>query len=77
MGKRFYKFISKDISSQLSLNYLLAEKVVVDYKAANIKGKESTEICPAQSNADYACMVFTKHISRYVREPEKLQIKKL
>lgn len=77
MGKRFYKFISKDILSQLSLNYLLAEKVVVDYKAADIKGKESVESCPAQDNADYACMVFTKHISRYVSEPEKLKIKKL
>lgn len=77
MGKRFYKFISKDISSQLSLNYLLAEKVVVDYKAADIKGKETMEACTAQDNADYACMVFTKHISRYIKEPEKLQIKKL
>lgn len=77
MKQKFYRFVDKDTRSRLSLNYLLAEKIIVNFKAKDIAGLQCAATCPDKFNLDYFCMVYSKHISRYLSAPEKLQITKL
>jgi hypothetical protein len=77
MRQKFYRFVDKDTKSRLSLNYLLAEKVIVDFKARDIAGIQCRATCPDKFNLDYFCMIYSKHISRYLSSPEKIKTKKL
>lgn len=77
MKQKFYRFVDNDTRRRLSLNYLLAEKVIVDFKAKDIAGLQCQATCPDKFNLDYFCMIYPKHISRYLSKPEKIKIKKL
>lgn len=77
MKQKFYRFVDNDTRRRLSLNYLLAEKVIVDFKAKDIAGLQCKATCPDKFNLDYFCMIYPKHISRYLSKPEEIKIKKL
>ena len=53
MKQKFYRFVDNDTRRRLSLNYLLAEKVIVDFKAKDIAGLQCKATCPDKFNLDY------------------------
>lgn len=66
MKQKFYKFVPTENRKLFSLNFLLAEKVIVDLKTRNLKSFQSVENCSQLHNRAYFCMLYTKHISRYL-----------
>ena len=61
----------------LSLNYLLADKIIVDKKCLDIKTREAKVTCTRYNNLDYFCTVFNKHISRYLENLESIEVVKI
>lgn len=70
---KLYKFIPEKDRDILSLNYLLADKIIVDKKCLDIKTREAK----VTNNLDYFCTVFNKHISRYLENLESIEVVKI
>ena len=66
MKQKFYQFIPQSDRNLYSLNFLLAEKIFVDTKTRDIKSFQSKEECIRLHNRNYFCMLYSKHISRYL-----------
>ena len=74
---KLYKFIPEKDRDTLSLNYLLADKIIVDKKCLDIKTREAKVTCTRYNNLDYFCTVFNKHISRYLENLESIEVVKI
>ena len=74
---KLYKFIPEKDRGILSLNYLLADKIIVDKKCLDIKTREAKVTCTRYNNLDYFCTVFNKHISRYLENLESIEVVKV
>lgn len=74
---KLYKFIPEKDRDILSLNYLLADKIIVDKKCLDIKTREAKVTCTRYNNLDCFCTVFNKHISRYLENLESIEVVKI
>ena len=77
--EKFYSYLTTEQKELLSLNFLLSEKFIVDYHVSslNIKGTEIRANSKFHHNRLFFCMLFYKHISRYVDDIEQYEIEKL
>lgn len=74
---KLYKFIPEKDRDILSINYLLADKIIVDKKCLDIKARETKVSCTRYNNQDYFCTIFYKHISRYLENLETIEVVKI
>lgn len=74
---KLYNYIKEQDKEMLSLNYLLAEKYIVDWKGLDIKHGQSKVYSRRFSNCDYFTTIFSKHISRYLSDVHKAKVIKL
>lgn len=75
--KKLYKYIPEKERELLSINYLLANKIIVDWKGLDIESREVKESSHRYNNQDYFCTIFYKHISCYLTNAEHIKIIKL
>lgn len=64
---KLYKFIPEKDRDILSLNYLLADKIIVDKKCLDIKTREAKVTCTRYNNLDYFCTVFNNNSSLIIQ----------
>ena len=83
LSHRYRRWVVKKLGIKVDL-YALRHTYLNDIttiygisKAKDIAGLQCTATCPDKFNLDYFCMVYSKHISRYLSTPEKLQINKI
>lgn len=74
---KLYKYIPQEVQRLLSLNYLLSDKIFVDWRSRPISTIEQKEWSKEHNNKDYNCMTFYKHISRNLSKIQDIDIEKL
>ena len=77
MKRKLYNYIPQQYRELLSLNFLLAEKQIVEWSSIDIKDIEEKENSQQYDNSKYFCMIFYKHISRYLNEVQNIKIEKI
>lgn len=61
----------------VSLNFLLAEKILVDNKVRYIKGVEKKATSRYYQNQNFACLICPFHLSKYLKNIQNLKANKL
>jgi hypothetical protein len=77
--EKFYTYLDEEQKTLLSLNFLLAEKITTDafVSEVDIKNKEIKAKSKSHKNNEFFCMLFFKHISRYLPNVEKYKFAKI
>jgi len=77
--EKFYTYLDEEQKKLLSLNFLLAEKLITDSFVSDlyIKGKEKKAQSQHHNNKEFFCMLYNKHISRYIKDIENYKFEKI
>lgn len=77
MREKLYNFIPFEERKYLSLNFILSEKITVDWKTKDIKSMQIKVQSSKYHNGEYFCMLYHKHITRYLTDVSKLEVIKI
>lgn len=77
MKERLYKFIPYSDRHLLSLNFLLAQKIICNTATLDLKTNQKKIKCSRAYNNEYFSTIYTKHISRYLSSIECIKVKAL
>lgn len=77
MKRKLYNYISEKDRSLLSINFLLAEKIIVPWNSLEVKVHEKKEFSNEYHNADFYCTIFDRHISRYLHNASSIKVVKI
>jgi hypothetical protein len=76
---KFYTFLNQEQREILSLNFLLAEKIIADTFVSDIAIKQTERKAESNfhHNREFFCLLFCKHISRYINDIDTYKFEKL
>jgi hypothetical protein len=77
--EKFYQYLDIEQRKYLSLNFLFSEKITVDgfVSELDIKYTERKAKSEIHKNGEFFCMLFNKHISRYISNIDQYPIQQI